>query len=467
MSNRLLPFTEERLLHILKSLPHTNTYLVAFSGGADSTALLYALRQLTSQLETPINAVHVNHGIHADADSWQEHCENFCRQQGITLTCLRINVERRTGLGLEAEARNLRYQAMSALLKPGDSLLTAHHADDQAETLLLNLMRGSGVDGLSAMPQSRPLVAGMLRRPLLDFERAALSNYLQENNITWLEDPSNQSLNHDRNFIRLEIIPLLESRWHGVSKRMLLTRNAMVEARSLLERLADEYLEQYLRHPSVLQIATQLDNDPALFKLLIRRWLQQSGLPSIPVRSLETLYGQVFQAGDGHKICIQWSGCLLRLHQDQLWLQQDVEIPPCPGIEWPGNQAEIDLGSDHGKLTLKGPGTNGPPAEFVITNRQNCKANTIRQGTHHKRLKNLFQSAGIPGWLRDSIPLCKLKGELVAIGDWCFDDQFAAWMSENQVKLTWQPENALLQFIVAQQRSTKFLKVVDPTDAVR
>jgi len=457
MSNRLLPFTEERLLHILKSRPRTGTYLVGFSGGADSTALLYALKQLESQLETPVKAVHVNHGIHVDADSWQEHCENFCRQQEITLISLRINLESHSGKGLEAEARHLRYQAMTALLKSGDSLLTAHHADDQAETLLLNLMRGSGVDGLSAMPQSRPLGAGVLQRPLLDFKNSGLINYLRENNIVWLEDPSNQLLDHDRNFLRLEIMPLLESRWHGINQRMLLTRNAMAEARSLLERLADEYLEQYLRHRLVLQIATQLDKDPALFKLAIRRWLKQSGVPSMPVRSLETLYGQVFQAADGHKISIQWGGCVLRLYQDQLWLQQDVGILPCPGAQWSVSQAAIDLGGDYGKLTLEGPDATGPPEELVISSRQNCEVNTIRQGTHHKNLKNLFQTAGIPGWLRDSIPLCKLQGELVAIGDWCFDDQFAAWMSENHVNLTWQPQNALLKFIVAQQHPAKLL----------
>ena len=456
MSNRLLPFTAERLLHILKSQPRANAYLVGFSGGADSTALLHALKQLENQLETPLKAVHVNHGIHTDADLWQEHCENFCRQQEITLVCLRINLENRSGKGLEAEARHLRYQAMSGLLKQGDSLLTAHHADDQAETLLLNLMRGSGIDGLSGMPQYRPLAAGVLQRPLLDFENTELISYLQENNLTWLEDPSNQLLNHDRNFIRHQIMPLLESRWQGVNKRMLLTRNAMVEARSLLERLADEYLEQYQRHPSVLQIAAQLDKDPALFKLVTRRWLKQSAVPSIPMRSLEALYSQVMQAGDGHKVCIQWGGWLLRLHQQQLWLQEDVENLPCPELEWPDSQAVVDLGSDCGQLVLEGPGAMGPPEGFVISSRQNCDVNAIRQGAHHKSLKNLFQLAGIPGWLRDSIPLCRLKGELVAIGDWCFEDRFATWLSENQLKLAWQPENPLLQFIAAQQHPAKF-----------
>ena len=452
MSNRLLPFTAERLLHILSSQPGTNTYLVGFSGGADSTALLYALKQLEGQLNTPVKAVHVNHGIHSDADLWQEHCESFCRQYEITLVCRNIKLAGNAGFGIEAEARHLRYETMAALLEPGDYLLTAHHADDQAETLLLNLMRGSGVDGLSAMPQSRPMKPGVLLRPLLDFENSALISYLQENGIDWLEDPSNQLVTHDRNFIRHEILPLLEGRWQGVNKRLLLTRNAMAEARSLLERLADEYLEQYLRHPFVLQLAEELDEDPALFKLAIRRWLKQSALPSIPARSLESLYEQVTEAADGNKISIQWAGCSLRLYQGHLWLQQDAVTPPCPDIDWPDNQASVNLGIDVGKLLFEGVNVYGPPAGFKVCNRKSCPDNTIKQGAHHKRLKNLFQSAGIPDWLRDSIPLCLQNGELVAIGDWCFDDQFASWMSEHDIKLTWQAENSLLQFIVEQQR---------------
>lgn len=460
MAYRLLPFTTERLLHILSAQPPASTYLVGFSGGADSTALLHALKQLEGRLATPVRAVHINHGIHADSDQWQEHCVSFCQQHAIALQCRKVKLAGDTGKGMEAEARQLRYQAMSALLGPGDQLLTAHHADDQAETLLLNLMRGSGVDGLSAMPQSRPLASGVLLRPLLDFENSALISYLQEKGVIWLEDPSNQLVNHDRNFIRHEILPLLENRWPGVNKRLLLTRNAMGEARSLLERLADEYLAQYLRHPLVLQVAVQLEQDPALFKLAIRRWLKQAGLPSIPARSLESLHGQVFKSVDGHKVQVQWGGCRLRLYQQQLWLQEGVEVLPCPDIDWPDNLTCMQLGHDIGKLSLAGLNTSGPPAGFKVSNRQNCPQFTIKQGGHHKRMKKLLQSAGIPGWLRDSIPLCLLNGELVVIGDWCFDDRFASWMSENGISLSWKPENPLLQFVLHHC-------VVDPDEMVR
>ena len=213
MSNRPLAFTAERLLHNLRSFPDVEAYLVGFSGGADSTALLHALNSVRDRLDIPITAVHINHGLHERAAVWQTECEDFCRLHGINLVCLSIKLNHRPGKGLEAEARHLRYEAISTLIKPGTCLLTAHHADDQAETLILNLMRGSGVDGLSAMPESRPLGKGVLQRPLLGFQNTALRAYLSEQGIYWSEDPSNQHLDHDRNFVRHELVPVLEQRW--------------------------------------------------------------------------------------------------------------------------------------------------------------------------------------------------------------------------------------------------------------
>ena len=179
MSNRALAFTAEHLLGILTSFPVVKSYVVGFSGGADSTALLHAISLIRSKLEVPVSAVHVNHSIHQDADAWQRQCEDFCHRHGMELCCLKVELKNRSGKGMEAEARHLRYEAVSDLLKPADCLLTAHHADDQAETLLLNLMRGSGVDGLTAMPESRPLGQGFLQRPMLRFKNSALKNYLR------------------------------------------------------------------------------------------------------------------------------------------------------------------------------------------------------------------------------------------------------------------------------------------------
>jgi tRNA(Ile)-lysidine synthase len=447
-------FSAERLLQVLQSLPTAGAYIVGYSGGADSTALLHALSVVRDQLEAPVSAVHVNHGLHDDAEVWQSRCETFCRKYGVELISLNIKLEHGRGKGLEAEARRLRYEAISELLTPGACLLTAHHADDQAETLLLNLMRGSGIDGLSAMPESRQLGTGLLQRPLLDFQSLALRDYLRKHHIAWSEDPSNQHLNHDRNYVRHEIIPLLEQRWPEVSKRLLLTRKAMTGARHLLEKLADAYLEQHLDHPFVLSLTPGLfDSD--FFKLVLRRWIKLSGASSIPVYRLETLCQQVQGADSNHHVSVSWDGWLLHLYQQKLWLCSQEGVSACPSTTWIAGCTEIDLGSDVGRLALKHSDGTGEPdvplGNFSVACRSNTPDATISHGGHHKSLKKLFQAASVPPWLRDCIPLCRFEDELVAIGDWCFSEKLTTWMSKNNVSLSWMPGHPLLQYLHGQQ----------------
>ncbi len=450
MSNRTTAFTPHRLLQILNALPGVDAYLVGFSGGADSTALLHAISTIREQLEAPVSAVHINHGLHGDASRWQARCEQFCKRYRIPLVSLDINPAAGSGKGLEAEARRLRYEAIASQVKKGTGLLTAHHADDQAETLLLNLMRGSGVDGLAAMPESRPFGDGLLQRPLLEFQGSELRRYLHDSGVEWIEDPSNQQVEHDRNFVRHEIIPLLEQRWPQVSQRLLLTRQAMSGARHLLEGLADEYLVQNIEHPLVLGISSDAGADRELFKLAVRRWIGNTGLPSIPAYRLDSLFEQVHGAGEGNQIRIEWDRCVLRFYQQRLWLLPAGDIKPCPAIKWPEGDKEIDL-DDAGRLAFTGESGGSLASGLMINNRSSLKEASVVHGGHHKTLKNIFQAGGVPAWLRDSIPLVTDAGEVVAVGDWCFSDHFARLMYEQGARLNWQPRNSLLQYIQARQ----------------
>jgi tRNA(Ile)-lysidine synthase len=465
MSNRALAFTADQLLQTLKSFPAVNFYLVGFSGGADSTALLHAISKIRKRLNAPVSAVHINHGIHPDADAWQRQCEDFCQQHAIDLVCRKVVLSNNAGKGLEAEARHLRYEAISGMLNKDGCLLTAHHADDQAETLLLNLMRGSGVDGLTAMPESRPLDEGFLQRPLLNFRSSALRDYLRDNNIEWTEDPSNEHLNHDRNFVRHQVIPLLEQRWPEVNQRLLLTLHAMTDARYLLEALADDYLRLNHPHPWVLKITPQCLSNPQLTKLVIRRWIKQSGTTGIPAYTLDALCEQLQVTGSDHKVAVRWGDWSLHWYRGHLWLQAVQAVPPCPTAKWAKGTTDIDLGQDIGRLVFERAGRSIersrnsldrlPGPGLTVGARSNTQESTIRLGGHHKSLKNLFQSAGIPPWLRDSIPLCLLNGEIVSIGDWCFNEDFARSLTENDMALNWRPEHPLLKYILQQQHEVK------------
>ena len=452
MSQQLPPFSAAQLLQSLTSLPTNSAWLVGFSGGADSTALLHALVQIREQLPLPFRAVHINHGLHPDSDQWQQHCEAVCRDWSVALTSLKVHIDG-SGQGLEAEARERRYAAISTLLTDGEAVLTAHHADDQAETLLLNLMRGSGVDGLSAMPAYKAFGKNQLLRPLLKFRRQALVNYLRQHDIDWLEDPSNHTADQDRNFIRNKALPLLESQFAGTVKRLLLTQQAMAEARTLLEPLADQYLQAELLHPQVLHSNEALLSSSALFKLVVRYWLKLSGTPGLPGRQLNDLYCQLQILTSGHQTRVKWAASCIRFYQNCLWLQQGPDLEVCPDLEWQPGAEHMVLGRDLGKILFTSKQNFRPPGCITITSRISQPGLSLLRGDHHQSLKNLFQSASIPAWLRNCIPMTLVDDELVAIGDWALSTTFASWLAENHVKFTWQPNAPILQFLAQQQRN--------------
>jgi tRNA(Ile)-lysidine synthase len=408
---------------------------------------LLALIELGEGLGTPFKAVHVNHGLHADAAKWQRHCEQFCRRHDIEIVCLRVRPGAGSGKGIEAEARRLRYAAIAALLRPGDSLLTAHHADDQAETVLLNLMRGSGVDGLSAMPSERPLGAGLLQRPLLDIDKQALRIFLRDRNVGWLEDPSNQFPGQDRNFLRHQVMPMLEQRWPGVAKRLSLTRRAMAETRAMLEDLADEMLGHSLLHPLVLRLENPADAGPGRFKLVVRRWLRLAGVPPLPAHRLETLWQQVRRANGSGKVRVGWEHCALHLYRDQLWLQAGGPVEPCPNRAWPAGGNSVELGGRVGQLAFEGADETRARMDLESFSRRERGELSILLNGHHQRLKNIFQAAAVPPWLRDAVPLTALDGELSAIGDWCIGDRLGAWLGDTRLRLRWRPRDPLLSYV--------------------
>lgn len=457
MSQRLPPFTADHLLQSLSALPAASGWLVGFSGGADSTALLHALVALKEQLQTPFRAVYVDHGLHADSRQWQQHCSGFCAQWSIPFQSISIQING-TGAGLEAEAREKRYAAISSLLQDDEAVLTAHHADDQAETLLLNLMRGSGVDGLSGMPQFRMLGQHQLFRPMLSFHRQALIDYLNLNGVQWLEDPSNQTLDQDRNFIRNSALPHLESRFSGIVKRLLLTQQAMTESRALLEPLASRYLEAEMPNPLVLRTTAAMLSEAAMFKLIVRKWLKQAGVAGLTSRQLDELFIQLQNASPEHQICVQSADSRVRYFQDYLWLQPGPDIAACADLQWPRGTCELNLGVDLGSLKFSADTQAADthfelPTDITVSSRSSKPGLRLSRGSHHQSLKNLFQSASIPFWLRDCIPLTLIGDELAAVGDWAISQTFASWQSQNHVKFNWQPNAEILQYLTAQQHN--------------
>jgi len=206
--------------------------VVGFSGGLDSTVLLHAASRLATDAALDLSALHVHHGLSAHADAWAEFCTNLCQELGIPLKLLRVDVPRSTGEGPEAAARAVRHKALADDF--ADWILLAHHADDQAETVLHNLLRGAGVRGAAAMPESR----GRVLRPLLGLARTTLLAYARSRRLAWIEDESNADRRYTRNFLRHEILPLVASRFPRAGEQLAAAAARFSEADSLLEDLA-------------------------------------------------------------------------------------------------------------------------------------------------------------------------------------------------------------------------------------
>ncbi|MGB5260270.1 MAG: tRNA lysidine(34) synthetase TilS, partial [Gammaproteobacteria bacterium] len=233
-----MKFSPDALYIQLLSVPLPAAWQVAFSGGLDSSVLLHAMATLRERFAITLGAVHVHHGLQADADAWANHCRRVCAGYDIPLSVLHADARPVQGESPEAAARHARYTALADWLAPDHCLLTAQHQDDQAETLLLQLLRGAGVHGLASMPVCTAFGEGTHFRPLLLLRRAALHDYALAAGLEWIEDPSNAETGIDRNFLRHAVMPLLQSRWPALSGNLSRSAAHAAEAAGLLDVLA-------------------------------------------------------------------------------------------------------------------------------------------------------------------------------------------------------------------------------------
>jgi tRNA(Ile)-lysidine synthase len=446
MPDAAAPFAPERLLNDLLPLPGDGVWWVAFSGGADSMALLHALAVLQAELPATIKALHVDHGLHPDSHRWSDFCTETCARWAVPIRVEQVQLQA-NGRGVEAEARRARYAAAASLLNAGDVLLTAHHADDQAETVILNLLRGSGVDGLAGMPAVRPLGKGLLARPLLPYPGASLRRYLAAQGMEWIEDASNQDLAYDRNFVRHRLIPVLECRWPGSWRNFGHSATYCREASDFIATACRGLLEPCLRHDRVLDLAclrSRIGEQGAVIahKQVIRHWLRKVRAPSLPRERLQELLRQLDHAGRESHLAVEWNGWQLRHYHDRLWLLHEAELPPCPSLPW-NTTARLDLGGTLGILELSGRGTR---PEWHLRVAPRCGGERIASlaDGSHRGVKQVLQEAQVPPWLRNSVPVVWEDDRVVAVGTLARDHEFAARLERHGLSLKWRPANPLL-----------------------
>lgn len=424
--------------HLLAALAATPSgpLCVAFSGGPDSTALLHALARLLQARARGLRALHVDHGLHGDSAVWAEHCLRFCTTLELPCEVLRVQVERGSGDGLEAAAREARYAAMAAQLHDGEYLLLGHHRDDQAETVLLKLLRGAGPEGLGGMRALRPFGRGQLWRPLLALSRQQLRDYVEARQLDCIDDPSNADTRLSRNRLRHEILPRLTQHWPQAVDSILHSAGL---SRAAADALQTQWLVAFdgLHDPvsGSLDAVGWLALTPALREPLLDHWLHARCL-SAPTSAQRRQIERQCGARAGRLPCIRWTGTELHIWKDRLWA-----LPPEPGIaadwqaSWQGEPLRLP---DGGELSLK-PDDARLAEPLIVRLRLGGERIKPTGDAHTRELRDLFQQAQIPPWRRAACPLLYADDELVAVADHWISARGTALFQQAGARPHWQP----------------------------
>ncbi|NGY03546.1 tRNA lysidine(34) synthetase TilS [Solimonas terrae] len=397
---------------------------VALSGGLDSTALLHLLHE--SGVPN-LRAVHVHHGLQAAADGWARQVRGQCRALDVPLSVRRVRVDPRHGGGPEAAAREARYAAFAAMLKAGDLLATAHHRDDQAETVLLRALRGTGIAGLAAMPVLAAFGAGRLWRPLLDQPRAELHRFAERRGLQWIDDPHNQDARYARSYLRTELMPRLGAHWPQAAASLARLAQRAADAEALVAALASQDLLA-LRVGDGWSVAGLLALDRVRRRnALYHAWVAM-GWPAPAEARLARLDEEILRArGDAQPLLRHESGEVRRFRDVLHFLPH---LPPVPDqvLAWPARRRALTLPAGLGELRLSRPS----PLPLQVGFARGGERLKPAAGRHSRSLKQLCQEAGIPPWVRVRMPLLLAGDELLAIAGY--------WRSAKAVELGLDPE---------------------------
>ncbi len=392
--------------------------VVAFSGGMDSTVLLHAVAEFIDD-RSRVLALHIDHGLNVRSHEWQRHCEIVSGRLGVGYDYRRVSIG--SDGGTEAAARRARYDAFRDFLGRGDALWLAHHRDDQAETLLWKLMRGGGVAALAGMPESRRLGAGYLRRPLLGVPRLDIAAWATARGLTWIDDDSNADARFDRNFIRHEVLPVLQTKWPDAASRLQHAARRFADEAVLVRGALDRRLEEL--DADGTRIPAIVADDPQALPLL-RRWLESSGIGGVRERVLMEIVRQAGGAMDRLPQVQVAAGHSVRRFARHLYLVTEAQTR-FDTANWSLGEA---LMTPAGRLVAeRGAGTGLRSDVAQVQVRARCGGERLRP-MHRggsRTVKQLLHDAHVPPWLRDGYPLVYVGGALAAVPGIAIDAAFA------------------------------------------
>ncbi len=392
-------------LHRFASLFQSGRVKVAFSGGLDSTVLLHALAQ-DPTMHRRLQAIYIDHQLQAESAQWAEHCAAICKQLMLPFEAIQVQLSNQSRQGVEARARQARYQALYSKLSVSEVLLTAHHQRDQAETFLLNLQRGSGVAGLAAMPYQKSVALNQSDqswhvRPLLHVPYAELVAYAKAFNLKWIEDPSNAELNFKRNQVRHQWLPVLQQACPTIEQQIQRAAAHQSEAMQLLQRLAEQDMQQGAYNALYIDLNSYQTLDWSGLKNVLRHWAKKHFNLSLSYDHLQWI--QLHTDNQSHSLAsLQLRDGSLRLYRKRLYYvieaKTEYAIPMREIIETSGLTERLTA-SECFSVELPAAWLEGELSRLTIRAlREDDSANS-------KRLKKWFQQMGIPAWQRQWWPV--------------------------------------------------------------
>ena len=405
---------------------------IALSGGLDSVVLLHLFARLRErEPNITISAHHINHGLSDNAASWQDFCSKLCTDLATDFTCSSVNLVKQSRTSLEALAREKRYACLTENLSAGSYLVSAHHQDDQLETVLLALKRGAGNTGLQGIRSKQRLKNGYLIRPLLNFSRQQLEDYAQEFNLQWIEDESNSDQVFDRNYIRHAISPLLKARWPAIAKTVARSAAICQEQQQLLDEIARSdfaHCSFHLLSQHVLNINELKGLSVARRNNVLRYWFKENNLNYPSARQLAVVWNDIVLASVDASPKMQFKGVSLRRYREHLYLVEEQLVTDFKEpVIWSG-EPEINLLDGRVKLRFQllkekqGALPVKPDSEVKICFRVHLPAKLSctpigRSGS--RTVKKLLHEYHVPPWLRDLVPFILIDGKLQqAVGVW-------------------------------------------------
>lgn len=407
---------------------------VALSGGLDSTALLVALARLRSAgTLPPLRVLHVDHGLHADAAQWSRHCADLATRLGLDCVVLRVDAAAARGESPESAARAARYAALGTHLARGEVLLTAHHADDQLESVLLQWLRGGGLRALAGMPPLARFGPGWHARPMLGFTRDAIERWARELGLAWLEDPSNADRALDRNYLRHEVLPVLRARWPAATRTVARVAEQAAEALALQRLDAAAELAR-VAEGVTLPLGPMRSMTAPRQRRLAREWLRAQGLPLPSAATLEALCRNMLEAAADRVPETRWAGVVVRRYRGRLYAERAAMRPDSwvPG-EWHPGQV-FDLG-EFGRLEWRPAGNAGGnagidlerlPSPLHVGPRAPGAWFQPAGSSHRRELRKWLQERGVLPWRRIDLPVVTVQGEIVAVAPLGWAARFAA-----------------------------------------